>query len=181
MKKGFAFLKSKSEDSQYDLSSIIKTPQAFALFVSCFDVNKTSLLIDKILDRNGNLVSIGSIRFPLPNESTHVYLNYFLDPSDIISQWEISKTEEEWSERKLLRIAMLGQVGFGGLYLGCGELNNDEIWIFNAESKPKYIKISDSIFEFIKRLEFSTDFSNIDDEEYEELYKKWSEEFWRKR
>jgi hypothetical protein len=102
-----------------------------------------------------------------------------MDDSDILRQWDISKEEIEWKKHRLLRIALLGQVGFGGLYLGCGENNSDEIWIFNADSQEKFIKIDDNIFEFVRRLEFSTDFGNLEPEQYKNLFKKWGEDFWR--
>ena len=181
MKKGFDFFLTRLDSEPYDLSSIVELPVLYKLFVQCFEVNSRCLRVDKFMDHDGDIVSIGSIKFQLPEDSASIYLNNFLDHSDILRQWDISKGEIEWCEHRLLRIALLGQVGFGGLYLGCGEHNSDEIWIFNSDREQKFKKIDSNIFEFIKRLEFSTDLSNLDHDEYEDLYKNWREEFWRIR
>lgn len=181
MKKGFDFFTTKIDSQPYDLSSIVELPKLYKLFVNCFEINSRSLLIDKFIDGDGDIVSIGSVKFQVNGDNSTTYLNNFLDHSDILQQWEIAKEEIEWKKHKLLRIALLGQVGFGGLYLGCGDQNADEIWIFNSDSREKFVKVNDNIFEFIKRLEFSTDFGNLDNGEYENLYKNWDEEFWRLR
>lgn len=179
MKRGFDFFSTRLNNEPYDLSLIVELPKLFKLFVQCFEVNSHCLLVDKFMDEDGDFVSIGSIQFQLDDGSSNIYLNNFLDHTEILRQWDISKEEVEWSKHKLLRIALLGQAGFGGLYLGCGEHNSDEIWIFNSDSDQKFKKVDNSVFEFIKRLQFSTDFSNIHNDNYEKLYKKWGEEFWR--
>jgi len=179
MKKGFDFFSTRLKGTEFDLSLIIELPSIYGMFVRCFEINSSCLRIDRFVDQDGDILSMGSIKFQLPDGSSSIYLNNFLDASDILIQWEISKEEIEWKEHRLLRIALLGQAGFGGLYLGCGENNSDEIWIFNADSQEKFKKIDDNIYLFIKRLEFSTDFSNLDTGDYENLYRIWGEDFWR--
>lgn len=61
-----------------------------------------------------------------------------------------------------MKIAILGQAGFGGLYLGCAENNKDEIWIYNADSDAKLIYVAKDIFSFCLLLKFSRDFSNFE-------------------
>lgn len=178
MKKGFDFLKTNVGQESYDLSSIVQLPKLYLLFVDTYEVSSKSLKKDGIFDGDGDFVRIGSVKINMSNSHNVIYFNNFVDSSDILQEWNIAKGEIEWSDHKLLRIALLGQVGFGGLYLGCGDHNADEIWIFNADDKPKFIKLDDNIFEFIKRLEFSTDFSNIKKEKYSSLYKKWGEDVW---
>ena len=179
MKKGFDFLKTNVGQESYDLSSIVQLPKLYLLFVDTYEVNSECLKIDGILDQDGDFAQIGSVKINTSNNHNGIYLNNFMDSSDILKQWDGSKEDTEWTEHTLLRIAYLGQAGFGGLYLGCGDHNADEIWNFNADNDPQFIKLDDNIFEFIKRLEFSTDFSNIENEKYDSLYKKWGEGVWQ--
>lgn len=181
MKKGFDFFKTRIEVVPYDLSSIVELPTLYKLFIHCFEISSNGLLLDRFMDRDGDIVNIGNIKFQLPDDSSIIYLNNFIDYTDILRQWSILKEEIEWSKHKLLRIALLGQVGFGGLYLGCGKHNYDEIWIFNSDMDEKFKKVSENIFEFVKMLNFSDDFSNLNDIEYEQLYKNWGDDFWRVR
>lgn len=179
MKKGFDFLKTNFGQETYDLSSIVQLPKLYRLFVDTYEVSSKCLKKDGILDEDGDFESIGSIKINTSNNHNAIYLNDFIDSSEILEQWDILKEEIEWREHKLLRIALLGQAGFGGLYLGCGDHNADEIWIYNADDDPQFTKLNDNIFEFMKRLVFSTDFSNLEKEKYKSLYKKWGENFWR--
>lgn len=78
----------------------------------------------------------------------------------------------------MIRIAYLGQVGFGGLYLGCDDKNFDEIWQYGAEDDIQFKKIDDNIFEFVKKLEFSYEYSNIEQVEYSKLIKLWNQDYW---
>lgn len=180
MRKGFDFFKTNLGSVSYDLESIIQLPKIYKLFTKSFEVSSDSLLLDGILDEDDDFERIGSIKINLQNES-EIYLENFLSSSDIIEQWEVSKQETEWQQYKLLRIAFLGQGGFGGLYLGCDESNTDEIWIYNSDNEPPFSKIDDNIFDFVKRLEFSKDFSNINDGDYQSLYKNWGDEIWKVR
>lgn len=177
MKKGFDFFSMQMDINQYDLSSIIDHPPLFEVFIQNFKLDSNSLQVDKFFDEDGDLLVVGCVRFRLSEEV--FYLNKFLDPSDIINQWEIAKEETEWKEHQLLRIALLGQAGFGGLYLGCGKDNGDQIWVFNSDRPIPFKKVDDNIFNFVKRLEFSTDFGNLEEGELNLLCKNWSEDFWR--
>lgn len=179
MQQGFDFFRTNTNNQEYELSSILNLPKLFKLFVSVFEVGSNCLKTDTVLDEDEEYETIGSIRIKLFDHADSIYLNDFIDSKVILEQWDISKNEIEWEKHELLRIALLGQAGFGGLYLGCGQDNLDEIWCYNIDSDIQFIKLSDNIFEFVKQLEFSKDFSNIDEKEYGSLYKNWNEDFWR--
>ena len=178
MRKGFDFFKTNLGNVSYNLESIVQLPKVYKLFTQTFEINSDCLVLDGILDEDNDFERIGSIKINLENH-LKIYLENFLSSSDIIEQWEITKEEVEWQQHKLLRIALLGQTGFGGLYLGCDDFNTDEIWIYNSENEEPFIKIDNNIFDFVKRLEFSKDFSNISDDCYQRIYKNWGEEIWK--
>ena len=160
MKKGFVFLKTLD----FDTSSLLKAklnelsfvPNMLKLFLSLFQTGDDCLNIDKYMDEDQDLCQLGTLVFETGNEI--VYLNKFLSVDEINTEYQNSKEEEEWVSNKLLRIGLVGQVGFGGIYIGCGESNLEEIWLYNGEKETKYVKLASNIFEFIPMLllEYST-------------------------
>ncbi len=185
MKKGFDFLRTKDLNLDLDINKKekefgINLPPFYRKFIDLFELGEDKFNLDHYLDEDEDLAQLGSICFYLNDEK--IYLNDFLDVDQLFTQWKNSKEDIEWKDNKLLRIAYLGQAGFGGLYVGCNEnLNWDQIWVYNADNEVKFIKITDDIFSFISRLHFTKDFSDLDEEAYSNLYKEWEEDFWRLR
>jgi hypothetical protein len=67
----------------------------------------------------------------------------------------------------LLGIASLGYPNNGGLYIGYGDKNKDEIWRVywdGDEDGDRYVKVCDNVFEFIKGL------IQIKQEEFDKLW-----------
>lgn len=183
MKKGFDFL--RTNDLNIDLNNMerefgLELPPLFKRFIESFELGKDKLNIDQYLDEDEDLSYLGSIYFN--QEEDKVYLNDFLDINQIFNQWKNSVEDIEWKDNKLLRIAYLGQAGFGGLYVGCNKNQNwDQIWLFNADKEIKFKKVAPDIFEFVTSLNFTKDFSDLEEESYVNLYKNWGEDFWRVR
>src|SRR5687768_9352084 len=135
MKTGFDFLKTVAPTKQLDIEMLesnhaLDLPPVFKLFVRSFVLGDDKLEIDKFIDKDNDQVTLGSIVITSIENET-VYLNGLMDLNTIFRQWEGSKFDVEWNEYRLIRIGYLGQAGFGGVYLGCGPQNSDEIWRFN--------------------------------------------------
>ena len=65
------------------------------------------------------------------------------------------------------------------IVVGFGKNNLDQIFIQN-QSEQIIEKISDNIFEFCRRINLVPEKDGCFFNEYNELYKKWGESFWRK-
>ncbi len=183
IKKGFNFFQTKNAERYLEVENLeitynFKFPPLFRLFANSFELGEKKLQEEKYLNKFGNLSNIGSILYPTEPDSEPIFLQKFFDLNSILLQWTNAKEDIEWSNHKLIRIATLGQVGFGGLYLGCDEKNFDEIWQFCAEDDIQFKKIDDNIFEFVKKLEFSYGYSNIEQEDYDKLVKLWNQNYW---
>jgi hypothetical protein len=178
MKKGFEFLITEREDIS-NIQLDFRLPELYLEFISTFKLGEDGLAIDKYLDSDGELSQLGTIVFNC--EHGKCYLNKLNTLQGILEEFEYGQLDDEWKTHKLLRIGQLGQAGFGGLYLGCNDFNKDEIWVFNADQKKQYIKIAPNIFAFVSLLEFSFDFSDLPVHRYNDLTKRWGEEFWRIR
>ncbi|MCK8524401.1 hypothetical protein M0D21_22675 [Aquimarina sp. D1M17] len=182
MKTGFDFLRTIISDiniSEKEVEFGLKLPFLFRKFAESFDLGENALRIDKFLDEDNDFGQLGVVFFELKSEK--IFLNDFLNVEQIFVQWRNSKEDVEWAEKKLIRIGYLGQAGFGGLYIGCDEnKNSDEVWLYNADSAVKFKKVAVDIFEFIKKLRFTKDFSDFEDS-YDYLFKNWGEDFWRIR
>ena len=83
-------------------------------------------------------------------------------------------------ERNLLRIAGIGRGG--GVFVGYGKQNLDEIILHLWDEDPGYEKLADNIFDFISDIISEplslNDYPKIN---YSNLYKNWGEDFWRVR
>lgn len=84
------------------------------------------------------------------------------------------------TERELLRIADIGRGG--GIFVGIGKNNLDDIILHVWDEDPGYEKLADNIWEFISDIVLEP----LSEDEYPEiaysrLYKNWGEDFWRIR
>lgn len=178
--KIYDFLKVKTDltksDKEVFLTDGIVIPPLFYLFSSLFELGNETF--KKIEYMEEELCQLGTWSFIVNGEDIH--LDGFMSLIEIEQSFPIFSQDVEWVKHKLLRVAYLGQAGFGGLYLGCSSDNLDEIWIFNADSKHQYTKVAENIFTFLKLISFNTEFSDYE-RDYSKLYKNWGEDFWRVR
>ena len=174
MKYGLSLLNSRLEQVEIPSIAAEVLPDLYILFFQIYDVTKISQ--NKFLDEYGELSQIGAMIFEHNGEI--IFFNEFLSIEQIIQEVEHAKDSIEWEEKRLIRIGLLGTPGFGGLYVGCGHDSKDEVWIFNAEASPQYIKVSPNIFSFAAKLRMSSDFSDYEGD-ISKLIQKWGEDFWR--
>ncbi|UZR99129.1 hypothetical protein [Chondrinema litorale] len=97
---------------------------------------------------------------------------------EIYIDWNGGGKYEEWEDYKIVRIGHLGEVGGGGLCVGCSQENIDEIWQLNWDNKNLNRKIADDIFQFIRGLEVEVEEDSISKLDVNKLFKKWNDSHW---
>lgn len=179
--KLYEFLKVKTDltenEKEVFLMSGVTLPPLYHFFSQLFEVGDETFKKISYLEDN-ELCQLGTWTFRVNGEKIH--LEEFLSLDKILASFPVASQDNEWIKHKLLRVAYLGQAGFGGLYLGCSSNNLDEIWVFNSDSECQFTKVSENIFTFLKQISFDTEFGDFESD-YSNLYKNWGEDFWRIR
>lgn len=152
-------------------------PPLICSFYSNFEIIEDRSFNVSFLDSDNELSQLGCFSFLL-EDNNPIYLNKLHSIDEIKQTFPLASKDEEWLDHNLIRIADIGQVGFGGLYVGCAENNLDQIWIYNSDYDVKYKKVSENIFFFLNLLTFNDEFSDYEGN-YSKLYRNWDEDFWR--
>lgn len=177
---GFELLKTRSNLDKIDINGLenqygIQLLPLYRVFIETFDIG-----IDKLLDH----------RFLSPETenlhecSTYIYgdgevdFMDFNDPEQVFEIWK----ENFYPEKGYLPI---GATGLNeGLFVGTKGENTDVIFSIRNDTEPRqFTKPCAHIFEFVKGLRVvSLDEKYLfGDIKYDNLYKKWDEDFWRVR
>lgn len=181
--RGFDFLETRAPGESFDFGTEIPFPPLYRMFCSLFVLGSRTLKIMRYKNEFSDLNPIGRIRFSYLDkmENQHDLMENFYEIESILFGWDDEKIEHEWVEHKLLKIANTALSSFGGVYVGCGDSNKEEIWLFSPENSSDipYIKLADNIFEFVQLLEYEFKEEHI--ELSKKLYKDWGDESWKFR
>ncbi len=181
MKKAFDFLEPREINDPIDFVHLeskyeLVLPPVFKLFVSNFKIEQ-EFRNHYFINGDNEKSQLGIIRFKRDNIS--LILDNFFDLEKTYIDWNGGGKLEEWRKFEIVRIGLLGEVGGGGLFIGTNEDNLDEIWQLSWDFPELNRKLCDNIFDFCRCLEFSTEFSNLEEMDYKHLFKKWADSNWQ--
>jgi hypothetical protein len=181
MKKGFELIEFRELNENVDFLELeskyeLILPPILKTCIRHFKL-ESELKNLKFMDSENTENQLGTVKFE--SENISLLFNNFICLKDIYIEWNGGGKFEEWMDYGVVRIGHFGEVGGGGLCVGCSEINMDEIWQLNWDDKNSNRKITNNIFEFIRGLKFTTEFSELKEDEYTKLYKKWGDSHWR--
>ncbi len=157
----------------------IELPKLYKIFSNTYILGDGNLIIDKYLNPQTNWINpCTSIVFLPFSTKRELYFYGFLNVDEFLKDWDVyGKNSKEWLQYGLIRIGFIDTGG--GLYLGTRNEMADHIYRVVWDWKDNYEFVSNDIFEFIKGLSIYEDLSNMENYNYEDLYKNWGEDFWR--
>ncbi|SNQ45035.1 hypothetical protein [Cellulophaga lytica] len=181
MKNGFEFIENRPLGEIIDFKKWedkyqLVLPPIFKTFIENFKI-ESELKNIKFLDSDEDESQLGTIRFN--NGNISILISNFMSIKDIYTDWKGGGEFEEWEKYGIIRIGHLGESGGGGICIGNTDRNKDEIWQLNWDTPEYNRKIANNIFEFVRGLSFTTEFSNLDRIDYPKLYKKWGDSHWK--
>ena len=181
MKNGFELIEFRKLNEnicfeEFESKYKLGLPPIFKNFATNFKL-ETELKSIKYIDSEDDENQLGTVKFESRNIS--LLFNNFISLKNIYVEWNTSGKFEEWAEYGIVRIGHFGEVGGGGLCVGCTEGNMDEIWQLNWDDKKLNRKISNDIFEFCRGLKFTNEYSELKEAEYSNLYKNWGDNHWK--
>lgn len=181
--QGFDLLLTRDPEDKVDFGNEIAFPPLYKIFANTFVLGTEGVKAEKYIHNKfapyggypgafGFFNKYNKINEPIEN---------FESVPDILAEYNHYMHDEPWIEHKLLRIAYLTLFSPGGLYVGCGEHNQDEIWIYdgNERSELQYRKITNNIFEFVQLLTVELEAPENIPDFFDKAYKKWGDEYWR--
>ena len=185
LEKGFDFLITRDAGEIVDFGDTIDFPPLYKLFCRTFKLGYEAIQCEKYIHETVAPLSasVGYFKFHYDKEDKDAFdmIVEFSEVSQILDEFDYSDhLEVPWVKYQLIRIAGLEFSGTGGLYVGVGQHNRDEIWRINtnAPEAKEYLKIASNIFEFVQLFEAEFDVPEIPDF-FQKAEKKWGDEYWR--
>ncbi len=128
-------------------------PESLITFCKTYELGADALIVERVyredIDYNEMVGPIGYYHTP----REEVFLNHFLTIQEVILTWKLEDKDEETGKNNLLKIAHLSSDPNGGLYIGIGKNNKDNIYVVNWDrDEKKFMKVCDSLSSFISSL-----------------------------
>lgn len=179
-KTGFSMLDARNIENSIDIDALerqygLKLPPIYRLFIQTYYLGEKKIHRETYWNDESNDFSYLSTYSFAPNPN--VGFSHFNDVEKSFEIWSSGWLDDTIYKKKYFPIA---SGNFGGIYLGLDTQETDKI-IFDGESKDRFTILSDNIFDFMR----SVSVQLLDEKYlssricYEQLYKKWGEEFWR--
>ncbi|MCO7223827.1 hypothetical protein [Pleionea sp. CnH1-48] len=189
MKSGFGFLKNRPLDNPVDFQTIeqalgLALPSLYRLFAQSFILEEDQLALDYYYDSEIEMpFALSSIEYgpgDIPGNSELNILDFY-SLEKILFLWKgVEEKEDLWQDKRLLKIGMCAIPADGGIYLGVGPDNQDEIWRvswdWGGEGEP-CAKIAENIFEFVRGFETSAG-DELKKQYKEKVSMNWGDTYW---
>ncbi len=157
-----------------DIFKMVNLEDSLFYFQSPFFSNRPLMIISEEFDSIDACLE----KYDL-NENSPISLEFLFSKSNkIINIWEDFLLNHHLYDKEFLPIGIIGKPNSSLLLLGVGKENNGEIWIEVSHSGT-YLKLENSIFEFLPKLKFIEDAFVKQKLGNRKIYKNWNEDFWR--
>ncbi|MCG8573512.1 MAG: SMI1/KNR4 family protein [Flavobacteriales bacterium] len=156
MKTGYQLFQERNSGLKEAIQDVEKTlgfsfPPIYIRFLEKYEVGMDKMKLDTVVREDGITDIVGPVYYD-GELSRNLIIQDFYDLEEVQQNWTNIDQYEETGDAKLLGIASLGSDPNGGLYVGIGDHNQDEIWRVNWETDPIFEKVSSSIEDFVQNL-----------------------------
>ena len=180
------------EIKMFEEKTGIRIPPIYKVFCETYELGEDTVFLENnYYLKKGELHYISLAYDFLPYETSMPGIEQIFELDIIPHIIEIyhedgtydEETESGLSDKELLPIikcsnAILIKVGYG-------KENVDQIYLYDVnkfeEEGNRFVLIANNIFHFMRGMMMFDDPDGDMDEEYEKLYKNWTEDFWRMR
>ena len=188
MKNGLELLKIRPLNETLDISNFEKKhslilPCIYKVFQQTYYLRKESTFsYDKYFNPNSSRLNGFMIQsFDSLYTNKEIMINSLYSLEESIELIKIIFTEEDneiWEKGLFL----IGENDLNEyFFVGVNGENKDNIYWERTDLNPRFIKIANNIFEFIRGISIISNELHLGDYKFSQLYKNWGEDFWRVR